>query len=100
VGSLVLDVALVADLGRQRAHPVAGFLDLAREWHDREELGLRLRELLASPDRGEVEALDVGVDGVGRAPAFGHGLNDGRGTDPDVARGEDPGPAGLEQARA
>ena len=71
VRDLVLDVAVVAHLGLHRLQPVARLLDLARERHDREELGLRLGQRLAGPDGVQVEALEVGVDGVGRAAALG-----------------------------
>ena len=99
VRDLVLDVALVADLRLHRLEAVARLLDLARERHDREELRLRLGELLAGPDRRQVEALEVGVDRVGRAAALGDRLDDGRRPDPDVAGAEDAGPAGLERDR-
>ena len=89
VRELVLDVAVVALLRLERLHPVARLLDLGRERHDREELRLRLGERLAGPDRGEVVALQEGVDRVGGAAALGDGLDDGRRADPDVARPED-----------
>src|SRR5437870_1714693 len=54
VRDLVLDVALVADLGFHRLEPVARLLLLAREGHDREELRLRLVELLACLDHRQV----------------------------------------------
>ena len=44
-------------------------------------------------------ALEVGVDGVGRAAALGDRLDDGRGADPDVAGAEHARPAGLERDR-
>ncbi len=97
VRDLVLDVAAVADLGLHLLQSVARLLDLARERHDREELRLRLGERLARPDRLEIEALQVGVDRVGRASALGDGLDDRGRPDPDVAGAEDTRPAGLER---
>src|SRR5205823_4342304 len=46
VRDLVLDVAVVAERGLHRLEPIARLFLLAREGHDREELGLRLGELL------------------------------------------------------
>src|SRR6185295_10520718 len=88
VRDLVLDVAVVAEAGGHRLQAVARLLLLARERHDREELRLRLGELLAGLDRGQVEALEVRVDRVRRAAALGNGLDHGRGADPDVAGAE------------
>ena len=99
VGQLVFDVAVVALLGLERGHPVARLLDLAREGHDREELGLRLGQRLAGPDGRQVEALHVGVHGVRGAAPFGDRLDDSGRTDPDVAGGEDARPPGLEGDR-
>ena len=91
VRQLVLDVGVVALLGLERGHPVARRLGLARERHDRQELGLRLGQRLAGPDGGQVDAPQVGVDGVGGAPALGDRLDDRRRADPDVARPNTPG---------
>ena len=96
-GQFVFDVAVVALLGLHRRHPVARLLDLAGERHDRQELGLRLRERLAGADRGQVEALEERVHRVGRTTALGDGLDDRRGADAHVAGAEDAGPAGLER---
>src|SRR3990172_2545719 len=96
VRDLVLEVVLVAHLGRHRLQAVARFLDLVREGHDREERRLRLGEGLAGPDLLEVEPLEVRVHRVGGAPALGHGLDDGRRPDARVAAGEDAGAPGRE----
>ena len=99
VGDLVLDVARVAHLGGHRLQPKARLLHLTGERHDREELGLRLRQRLAGADRLEVLALEERVDGIGRAPTLGDRLDDGRGADAHVAGAEDAGAAGREGDR-
>src|SRR5215218_3889793 len=99
VRDLVLDVAVVAGRGLHRLEAVARLLLLARERNDREELRLRLGELLAGLDPGEIEALQECVDGVRGAASLGDRLDDRRGSDPDVAGAEDPGPIGQERDR-
>src|SRR3990172_2127301 len=54
VRDLVFDVARVPDLGLERLPPVAGLLDLGRERHDGQELGLGLGQRLARLDRRQV----------------------------------------------
>ena len=78
---------------------MARLLDLRGEGHDREELGLRLRQRLAGPDGAHVEALEVGVDGVRGAPPVGDRLDDRRRAGADVAGAEDARPARLEGDR-
>ncbi len=99
VGDLVLDVGLVAHLGRHRLEADARLLDLARVGHDGEELGLRLRERLAGLDRVQVQALQVGIHGIGGAAALGDGRDHGRGTGAHVAGAEDARAAGAEGDR-
>ena len=96
IGDLVLDIALVALVGLEGLHPVARLLDLGRERHDRQELRLRLGQGLAGPDLGQVVPAQVGVRCVGRTTALGHGLDHGRGADPDIPGGEDAAPRRLE----
>src|SRR6185437_15741107 len=97
VWQLVLDVAVVPFLGLERVHPIARRLQLARERHDREELGLWLGEGLAGADRVEIEALEERVDRVRGATPLRDGLDDGRRPDPDVAGPEHAGPSGRER---